>query len=341
MNHKSSVTVPGKTLLFGEYGLLTGGEGVVVTLPSFRFHIGMELKEKNGHAENCLLSIRSDFFETGQKSFLLGSLPGAGDADANFWQGLLFPYLDFLNGFETFEIEIKESFSPSLGFGSSSALVAAVHSFLYRAEFGRDTECLAAPVFWERVFIALEKMQSRGSGYDVATQHAASYSGHVQFWNYKKGNETVPSLIELEMPRDVLNFGLLVATGNYASTKLAVQKFLADEDKKRAAAAHSELAKDFLGNLAAHVLPQLMRRSRAIAREQGILSMPEGQAAQLVEALENKGLHFKTLGSGFGDCLWVACEKEEFLEAARTSGMSDDAARASVVFNFAEVSQVE
>jgi mevalonate kinase len=317
------ISVPGKAMLFGEYGVLFGGPAVAVTLPGLAVSLRLRIAARADGAQSVL--VRSAFFPSGGIAFSMDDDARESDGrHLRFFASILEPYRTELRGHDL-EIEVVRAFSPTFGFGSSSAILVGVHRLL-RAALRLNIEEDGARV--ERMFAALAVLQPRASGYDVAIQDAAlcrggegvsveapSEDGPV-FWMFQRGCDAASTRVVAPLGCRVDGrFGLLLSTGCYSDTAQVVERF-SSAGNECFAAQHRRLAEEFLRHPVPESLPHLFARSREVAREQGILPHPGegGPLAELCRLLDHSGLQYKTMGAGGGDSLWVLVRRESLRE---------------------------
>ncbi len=337
---KGNVKVPAKGMLFGEYGVLSGYPAVAVTFPECHFQIDFEwhnaspdrpaLEVESAFLPENSLHIQTEFLNELQRMKVQNDVPFLRHLYPHslrhqcFFTALLFPYLHL---FQTHSLKvcIRNSFAPELGFGSSSALLAAFHQVLYGAHekgceksFAQDgnflQDMLSSENFWHKIWTSLAMAQGGGSGYDVACQLAAGQSAGTQMWVYEKG--LVPKIRQIPHVQagKKIDLGVFLATGICSDTALEIQNFRknalksADFSKR-----HGKIALDFLENPCNEVLPELMRRSREISFEQGILPLPENETrfGRLQNELLKNNISYKSMGAGAGDCLWVLASQQQ------------------------------
>ncbi|MDR0662212.1 MAG: hypothetical protein LBF76_02385 [Holosporales bacterium] len=279
-------------LLWGEYGLLLGLPGVAVTLPAFRMEISCSLRLAK---KEPLIQIQSSFLEEGQ--LVLRDSTGVG-----FFQSLLFPYQDVLTHFrqEGYDLilTVTKNLPPDLGMGSSSALFAGVQVFLF--SFLCTAPPLEAPPFFARLREGIHRWQGSGSGYDAVLQIAAQEDSHSRMWQYCwRSNASQPTFSRLPSSSETpLSYGTILKTGVYAETKAALQKF-AQKDAVSFAQAQGALAHRFLQDPRPDSLIDLVREAQHLQEQQGLL--PDIPFLQHLRAAH---VPFKSLGAGFGDCVW-------------------------------------
>jgi hypothetical protein len=306
------VTVPAKAMLFGEYGVLKGGPAVAVSLPQFVFVCEFEFLKRRD--EKFALCVESEFLPNGKLSVALSDFDTPSQflsRDARFFAGACAPWKELFDNYFV-EMKVLRSFAPSLGFGSSSALIAAIHRTFARV-VGGAAGFFDEKIFWQRIFDSLNRVQGGGSGYDVAVQsralwfHDQEQCSSVRAWRYDRCEE-VPSLGELCIP-DLSDFGFFLASHVYSDTSHAI-KTCARET--RFLDGHAHIAQAFLENPGSGALVDLMSQSRSLAREQGILpSVNNGTPfAELCFVLDNWGIPWKHMGSGLGDCVWIAAPSQ-------------------------------
>lgn len=296
----NSLQLPAKALLFGEYGLLKGLPGVVVTLPEHSCVFEWEWTPR----QDVPLVVESEFFKSGK--IQLASSLEAQNAESRFFAAIVAPYRDIFSS-ASLRFKVTQAFSPSLGFGSSSAILAALHCILFEKTFSKPISTALTDVcFWERVRTALDLAQNGGSGYDVAVQLAAAEKKQVAVWKYQwnPSRSVVPEIEEIEfVPR-----GIIVSSGVYSDTKRAICAFAKDERKDFFAARHGQVAAQFLASLSRSDLVPLVNKSADIAFEQGLFA--EENVSKLTQLLRSHGIPHKSLGAGCGDTFWLLCNHE-------------------------------
>jgi diphosphomevalonate decarboxylase len=186
---KNCVRVPGKALLFGEYGLLQGLPGVVLTVPEFSFFVEMQSQPASSdvvvscespHYAGGALHVSRDQWLRAEKILsqdfsraeLLRAFASEPQADEMCSLiGILFPYATLLREpKQTLKIQVHHCFSPALGLGSSSAFLTALHALARRR---CEESNLEMPEKWSAVEASLRLTQGRGSGYDILAQWEA------------------------------------------------------------------------------------------------------------------------------------------------------------------------
>lgn len=322
--------VPGKALLFGEYGLLLGREalGIVLTLPSFSFRVRVStlpriLDAHSGLPALPFLEVKSAFL--GPEGLVASWSRFAAWCDEamraqlewtsheRYFFSVLFPFRRRLEKAKcSVRVEVLESFDPSLGLGSSSALLVAVHEGLRRTLSPSDPArlCASPPVgdpFQTSVFEAalesIQMFQGRGSGYDAQVQAAALGTLSPRVYAVVPGvrcdDVTSEAFAAWQRDLDEGHAGFsLHPSGTYAPTAQLLAQF------KGAAWEHAALAHAWRqGGFRLSLLPELFERSRALAAKQGLFGDPGGRFAALCGALQQGQVAFKTTGSGHGDAL--------------------------------------
>ncbi|MES2615339.1 MAG: hypothetical protein V4591_07990, partial [Bdellovibrionota bacterium] len=240
MFHKK-LHVPAKAMLFGEYAVLQNFPAVAITFYHYSFQINVNIK-KSFHMKENKVFIKSSFSSYG-----------------TFFDQLLHPWLNLLVGYDV-EIEILQSFPPSLGFGSSSAIIAGVSLALY--EFFYDHKNIVEEAeFWKYVRKSIVCVQGKGSGYDVGVQLASIFNSNknVDCWSFEN-NQPVPVLKKLNVPYNLLkHYGCFLKTNIYSDTK----KMLSTQ-KNNFAQQHGELSLHFLKNYSLQNIEELMYKSLSI-----------------------------------------------------------------------------
>ncbi len=306
--------IPAKGMLFGEYGVLQNYPAVAVTFYEKKILIRTHISPSKN--TNFIL-IKSSFFERGYITF---SLEEKQDKDNKFFYNLFFPWKKFLAGFDL-SIEILESFLPSLGFGSSSAIIAGISVSLYEY-FYKSKSYLDSQSFWELIRSSLFHIQGGGSGYDVGVQVASILirnndtvedKNGFNCWSFEnQSSSSVPLIKKLNIPIDILkNYGCFLKTNIYSNTQKALAKHFTSEEKNYFAQQQGILSQQFIHDPSLQNLQILMQQSRKLAKAQGLF--PEEENFQnIVKKLH--GIPYKSMGAGFGDCLWVLCSKAKLIE---------------------------
>ena len=305
--------IPAKGMLFGEYGVLFHSPAVALTFYQEFFLIQLSLsKIFSDKIENnkTQIQIKSSFYEQGKLEFFLNSNP---TQEQQFFHSLFLPWASYLEGY-CVSLSVLHSFSPRLGFGSSSALIAGVSLGLFEYFFLEKKDALQNQLFWDLIRKSIENIQGSGSGYDVGVQLASLLSkerGVSCFRFQNQLNSSVPIISKIFLPSIHLkSYGCFLKTSVYSETKNILLKNKNSKDKKYFSQLHSNLAENFLQNTCPENLKLLMKESKNIAYDQGLI--PENlHFSNLV--LKLNGLFFKTMGAGHGDCLWVFASKEELL----------------------------
>jgi mevalonate kinase len=330
------VRVPAKAMLWGEFGVLYGGKAIVATLPHPLFVCEFEVFQRQS-ADDVVFSIVSDFFPSGKMDLHhaeIANSESSVSSEKRFFFGIAHPFRDVFKNYRVV-LRVPTSFAPSLGFGSSSALLAASHRVLCRL---RDSSLLEwnSPSFWNGVFESLSLSQGGGSGYDVAVQAAsaifdtetARVSESPRFWIYRK-TAALPIVEQIEFPL-YQKFGVLVASHVYSQTS----KVFVDPSKNELwAQEHAALAERFLS--APESSEELMKCSRELALRQGLWNSQETDFGKVCSELNALGVPWKTMGAGRGDCLWVGATRHA-LSAGRHP-LTGRSLADEIVFDFSSI----
>ncbi len=337
--------VPGKAMLFGEYGALQGGTVAAVACGSVFFEIEVTL-DTSILPGVCI--IESTFFDSGtllldlnQINFQVSEIP----TQHSFFSSIIHPWKKEIVGLKSgIRIHILKSFCPSLGLGSSSAILAAAHFAFSNLILG-NTFCIdfkklnghktftIENSFWIKAMQSLHLMQGKGSGYDVAVQLASlqiidSADGNVSqsleyfgdlLFNYRSINNSnnlnksdekyfVSPDLKLIPFSTLRKTDLLKKTpmGFLLGSGIYSSTTQALKSHKTAAFlnSNSQLAADFFEGK--RPLCELMAESRQLSLAAGLWGSGESSYYQLALQLEENGIHFKTMGAGHGDCFWIA-----------------------------------
>ncbi len=308
------LSIPAKALLFGEYGVLSGGKAIAVTFFSECFQIIIHIQKTNGDES---IVINSDFFPNKfiqfPQSYLSNEIISNCDSNVFFFINLLKPWKEVLKPYKL-KIHIEKSYSPSLGFGSSSALIAGISKGLWQLIY-QNEGFLKHPSFWKKIRESIKNIQGNGSGYDVATQLIASQDSQLNqkmnLWIVQNIKESdIPSFKKFIPNENISNYGCFISTNIYSDTSKAIKKFQNKKNKFDFATQHSDLADWFLTNHSLEHLKVGMEKSLKIANGQGIVPMENKKFNHLLSILNSQNIPYKTMGAGGGDCLWVLANKK-------------------------------
>lgn len=302
---RKTLTSPAKALLFGEYGVLYGGQAVVLTFTKYRFTIDFSLTPKENQNKRAHVCVESAFFASGGISFECGA---AAEGEVRFFVNALKPWETALQGYDL-HIAVRESYASALGFGSSSAILALVYTFLWECFFPQEP-LSTSPKLTQLVHLGLQCVQNGGSAYDIFCQMAAmAPTKQHQLWSYSMVGETLAQRVQpLFVPLETLQkFGSFLQTSIYSDTALALQRFSQSERKYDFAQGHKAIAGQFLQDISLKNLEASMRASHALASAQGLF-LPAAEKSYF------HGQPYKTMGAGYGDCLWVLADKKTLIE---------------------------
>lgn len=319
--------IPAKALLFGEYGVLAGGRALVRLLPHLFFDIEINIKKRSEHIKNSASNtstyvyVKSDFFKQGFCEFSLNAQTinridaSEQNPEQKFFENILMPWSDELKNHDMM-ICIHDSFAPDLGFGSSSSILTALSYTLF-VHFYDSKPQITDENLWEKVRTSLSYTQGTASGYDVGVQLAHVIANmtnkkdtdilQTSFWIYKNQSHTIVPHIEqwhaFDNTSNLNWLGSFVKTNIYSDTKKVLKKFstLSEHEKVFFMTEHAKIAEEFLNSPNQDTLIKCMNRSVALAKKQGIYCETD-----MTKELILKNIPFKTMGSGCGDCIWVA-----------------------------------
>jgi mevalonate kinase len=305
--------IPAKAILFGEYGVLYGGKAVAVTFFDHCFNISLKIKRLE---ENSSIKIKSDFFPNQNIQFSIhdNNENKSNDPNIFFFSNLIKPWNSYLENYEL-NIEIQKSFSPSLGFGSSSALIAGISAGLWQLIY-QNKEYLNQIEFWNNIKQSIQNIQGGGSGYDVAVQLAAIENDETdkktKFWIFQnKLNSIIPNIYPYIPNINLNSLGCFISTNIYSNTTKALHKFQNDKEKLVFANSHSKICESFLELKTIDDLQLIMKNSLEIARSQKILPLHNKKFNDLISIFNSKQISYKSMGAGHGDCLWVLLNKNK------------------------------
>jgi mevalonate kinase len=304
------VEIPAKAMLFGEYGVLRGGAAVTALLEAHRFRVEFSVA-RNSSLSECGIEFDSRFF-SGPVWVPADNLE---DPDSSESESEARKIACYVTGFYSqlrnykMKVRVLESYSPSLGFGSSSALLVAFQTALARYFGPSQSICRAEP---EKLYRALMALQGKGSGYDVAVQSwAAERAGHkrsaVTFFKntaYAEGR-FVPDVREIQIPpAELSQLGCFVQTGVRSETTRVLKSTSAVQNSDEFCALQSACAEQFYARPTAQNAAALCRKSSPESVRMGLL-VPTPDVLKFVGACNEYNFAWKTMGAGHGDCLWV------------------------------------
>ncbi len=312
---KISFYVPAKAMLFGEYGVLYLGKAIALTFYQHSFHIDIQLQPTQSSGK---VIVKSLFFTENPLEFnLTDNLNSSDNRDLCFFKNLLHPWNQHLKN-KNLYIEIKNSFNPDLGFGSSSALIAGISKGLWKLLFN-DIEFLDNEQFWSSVRESLNRIQGSGSCYDVAVQLAASQEDiptvKTQLWLFQNRHESsIPIIKNITLSDRIENYGFFIKTSVYSDTSNILKGFHSQEKKKEFAAQHALLADKFIEDSSLLHTISLMKQSLKIAQKQELIPKNILNLNKLLDKLNDLQIPYKTMGAGHGDCLWVLYDRHKFIK---------------------------
>ena len=322
-NSETNVSVPGKALLFGEYGVMRGGEAVAVCLPNFKMSVDFSFREDKVEPSYSLSSdylSRTIVVERNKLGQLLESV------EANEERNLAC----YLSGFSEFlqcvtlSANVSREFSPSLGFGSSSALLSAFHIALAERFFSPNLiEQLSYSEFWSPLYKSLMRLQGRGSGYDIALQTWAALNCKqefaptvLSFRDAAYGQATERAMFSPEISvvpmsaAEMAGMGCFVESGVRSETRRVLQNM---EKKKIESAFYEQqtsFAKRFLAEPVLDNVTRLCREASNLALSYGLLPATDSLQS-FTRRCDSLGIAWKTMGAGYGDCLWVIANRAQ------------------------------
>lgn len=298
------IKIPSKSLLFGEYGVLYGFTGIVINSWTFYCEFDFQVvKDSN------IIGIYSDYFSNNaiflnkKKIITIANYLKSNPSDQSFFKTItidrselfftyiLIPYSEFLNDF-SFNLYINKYFDKSLGFGSSSAIIACINLFFQKTMNLSETEV------WKNIRYTMQLSQGKGSCYDVSVQFRnavvdADIPNTMQkIWVFKN-TFPIPCLFQLNFHGD---FGTILKTGVYSDTKKTLKNFdMNNPCNFYFAQKSSELAEKFIKD--PHNINNLIQQSFTLQQSHGL-------TIKNVDLLFSN-LNFKYLGSGKGDTIWT------------------------------------
>ncbi len=331
---KSLQTVPAKALLFGEYGLLKGGAAAVVLLPNFKFRVQFSIGHDDFIERNCTL--RSDFLSR-DVTLNDNSLRFGDSSKLTGEQRNLYCYLSQHQcalADSSLLAEIIESYSPAYGFGSSSAILTAFHLFFESLTSSAALEFTQlSREFWRKVYASLRLLQGRGSGYDVASQVYGALLGAVHeplFLSFNNQGQTIengiyeflPEVSRLRISHDELKrFGCFIETGIHSDTRAVLKSAHIQNLDRAFFDSQKFFASTFVKDPSYTTAAELCLAASQVAIKYGLL--PQSPALKrFTKMCTQARLPWKTMGAGYGDCLWVMATRDELNELLKEPGVS-------------------
>ncbi|WP_158996894.1 hypothetical protein [Pigmentibacter ruber] len=331
--HEVNVKIPAKAMLFGEYGVLNHGKAIAVTFDQYFFKFN--IKVSSNFKDSSLIKIKSDFFSSKEIEFSSKELELKTPLDKKtlFFIKLLQPWYCYIKN-RNIEISILNSYSPSLGFGSSSAIISGI-AVAFNSIFLDNKPIFSNPIFWKNIRQSIINVQGKGSGYDVAVQlaHYLSQSENepIQFWVFQNQEDSeIPNITKFKPKDDINLYGCFLKTNIYSDTKKAIYIFSQDNKKEEFANSHTKLAESFINDSSIKNLNYLMKSAQVIASKQNILPVEETTFNNLIIQLNSYKVTFKTMGAGHGDCLWTLATPDYLINNCKI--LKDD-----IVFAFSKV----
>jgi mevalonate kinase len=333
--------VPAKCMLFGEYGVLVGGSALVVTLPEFQFHFRSKIDRNFANSIETSkpevgVTLISEFFSAPQFvswAALLSESISKTEWNTHCAATFLIPLQEILQGqaIETLPnltIEVVESFSPNLGFGSSSAIFSASiaialfiqqknqHVFCLQNFLNSAQQAVSTKPTWYKVINALHCLQGKGSGYDIAAQLFTLNAIRIVEQTIFMFSPLEASVLKPFQNLNSLNLGSLWSTPVYAPTTklLSADKTALSEAVKSKV---REFEKNLTSNLnTAETFQKCFREHVILGQDFGLMrSLPTELSSQdtffqICSALLAHGVIFKTTGAGCGDSLWILSNED-------------------------------
>ncbi|WGL59098.1 hypothetical protein QEJ31_11260 [Pigmentibacter sp. JX0631] len=298
--------------------MLNFGKAVAVTFDQYYFQFKIKVSSNIEHTSS--IKIESSFFSSNFVQFSCKELEQnstIADKKTLFFIQLLQPWKQFIQN-RNIEISILNSFSPSLGFGSSSAIIAGI-SAAFNTIFLNDTPIFSNPILWKNIRQSIKNIQGKGSGYDVAIQLAhyliEEKKDRTEFWTFQNQiNSEIPNVTKFNLIDDIKLYGCFLKTNIYSDTKKAIHIFSQNSKKEDYAASHTKLAEHFIAEPTLKNLNYLMEESFLIANKQNILPLNIESFNNLTQQLKAFNIKFKTMGAGHGDCLWVLSSPENLIK---------------------------
>lgn len=314
MNYKETILVPAKAMLFGEYGVLAYGNAIAVTFYDHQFLIELIIESNKKNLDSCF-TIESSFFKNNKIHFSYKDIiENNSNSENSFFINLLKPWTDELKNF-CLHLKVVNFYSPSLGFGSSSAIIAGFNKGLW-SYFYPSINALKNEFFWKKIRQTVELIQGVGSAYDIAVQYASceNKKNSIQLWRFKNSPNSVVPLIEEYNPTELISaYGCFIKTHIYSDTKESLKIFLDSQKKEIIAKQHTKICEDFIKNSSIKNTIKCIKNAFDLALEQGILPLHNNELKKRVDALLKYNIPFKTMGAGYGDCLWTLASSEQLL----------------------------
>lgn len=174
---KMLFSAPGNLMLIGEYAVLNGKDAIVIAINK-RLMITIEQ-----HFQDCGIIIDSDRYGVHKLS---SALPNELELIS-----FIFRYYNF-NLDSKLKIIIRSEFSDKVGFGSSSALISCLVSFIYLANkkndiFLSDKQFILSDEERKNIFLKALEVTKKYFGIASGSDLTASIFGGIILYNEKKG----------------------------------------------------------------------------------------------------------------------------------------------------------
>jgi mevalonate kinase len=341
------IFVPAKALLFGEYAVLEGCPAMVYTwfhshVPSTHFVTLNSGGINNGMPDSCFIFkvtkspahpdlppivIRSKFWGENKISYSSYKKTANVDPIIDAVFSVLSTTIDLFFQWFAIDITVEQSFSPSFGFGSSSAMIVGL---------AKSIEWVSGvTIQFSELRRVLLQYQKRGSGYDIACQYKAAI---ISSCTFIKNSTTFVEQFSQKFVQQLWEFQL-IKNNSQDNNLVAVVKpwfagvYIGNSDFK-----HTEYA-NYLDYL--RINPNCFIPTHVYANTKEILATFTGTQKQEVMDQQKhcmgllklntdldtirhcvslcqkiyisigmcptmpKYKIYKTLGAGFGDCVWV------------------------------------
>ena len=310
------ISVPAKTMLCGEYDILTtGGQALAFALNSY-LHVLFKIASQ----PSAQITIASDYW--GHERIITASTT-ANDLLIMLVKELILP----LHKVEF--IEISSQYLPSYGFGSSSALILALQTAKAFIAKGCEGETLTrdALAVEEKHNLVCEarnlqlRFQGQASGYDIATQW---HGGLLKFQTASTGELTLQTL---PVPEHLCEFLHIYVGGKGAATLETLSTtsdWIQTENLHATIRKHTgELLVSFLQVLQRNGQNELSALIAAVAAWRQVFALspcfPTHIAASLTSLQGcDKTWTFKTSGAGGEDALLLIGQHQHLELADQT-----------------------
>lgn len=338
------IKVPAKSLLFGEYGVLYGGIGIVYTFWDFYFEVEFSFD----YSIRNNIRIISDYFDSGYfdvnifhlKNIKYNFTEECIVSSYNLYDSVIDGIFDFENVWNLSFIEkilliykhellqllskigiiinINKYFDMKNGFGSSSAIIVSINKF-----FGLLFNKSASEIY-KNLRLSVMLTQRYGSGYDVLCQYdQCMVEKNTNIDIFLKQKCFLENINEQDRKENCMllfrntknyyllskiqvhgDFGLILGTNHYSNTSKNILSFKETQNKNSCYKDFIKCISEIADDAASNFSVEHLR---FLIKESFNLQQKYGLTCR--NLLKNVNFNYKYLGSGAGDSIWTLDER--------------------------------